>query len=198
MRKYSQVRFIWRWDGEMPGGHPKNLMASKWLPQREILNHPNTIGFMTHCGLNSVNEATFHGVPLLALPLFADQDLSAYRIHAQELGVRLEANYLNQEMMDSAMGDLINNPKYKRNMGIRSKVFRDRPRSPVDEAVYWTEFVLRNDDTSALKPMLLEQSFWTRTSLDVYIAFLCLLGIGPLAVLVLTAKVVLYFYGNFE
>ena len=66
---------------------------------------------MTHCGLNSINEATYHGVPLIGLPLFADQDMSAYRIHAQELGVRLEARDLNQEKMDSAMGEIIYNPK---------------------------------------------------------------------------------------
>jgi len=37
MRKYSKVRFIWRWDGPMPEKHPDNIMAAKWLPQREIL-----------------------------------------------------------------------------------------------------------------------------------------------------------------
>jgi len=37
MRKYEKVRFIWRWNGVMPEGHPENIMASKWLPQREIL-----------------------------------------------------------------------------------------------------------------------------------------------------------------
>jgi len=66
---------------------------------------------MTHCGLNSINEATFHGVPLIALPLFADQDLTAYRIEAQEIGIRLEARDLSQELMDRAMGEIIYNPK---------------------------------------------------------------------------------------
>jgi len=38
MRKLGKFRFIWRWDGPMPTGHPNNLMAAKWLPQREILS----------------------------------------------------------------------------------------------------------------------------------------------------------------
>ena len=38
MRRYNKVRFIWRWDGPMPKGHPENVMAAKWLPQREILS----------------------------------------------------------------------------------------------------------------------------------------------------------------
>jgi glucuronosyltransferase len=37
MRKFGKVRFIWRWEGSMPDDQPKNVMASKWLPQREIL-----------------------------------------------------------------------------------------------------------------------------------------------------------------
>ena len=38
MRRFSTVRFIWRWKGEMPDNAPENLMAAEWLPQKEILS----------------------------------------------------------------------------------------------------------------------------------------------------------------
>jgi len=53
MRKLSRVRFIWRWVGPMPDGHPRNLMAAEWLPQREILSE-NLEGLIIEAPLNSI------------------------------------------------------------------------------------------------------------------------------------------------
>lgn len=64
---------------------------------------------MTHGGLNSINEATYHGVPLIVLPLFADQDFNAYRIRAQGLGVSIEFRDFSQELMDEAVGKVLSN-----------------------------------------------------------------------------------------
>lgn len=66
---------------------------------------------MTHCGINSVMEATYYGVPLIALPLFADQDFSAYRIQAQEVGVAVELREFSEEVLDSAIHEILHNTK---------------------------------------------------------------------------------------
>ena len=67
-------RVIWKWEGEMTGLSP-NVRISKWLPQQDILGHKNIRVFITHGGLLSTQEAIYHGVSLLGLPLFADQDV---------------------------------------------------------------------------------------------------------------------------
>jgi len=67
---------------------------------------------MTHGGLNGVNEATFHGIPLIVLPLFADQDFNAYRIKAQELGVSIELSEFSQGVMDEAFREILENKKF--------------------------------------------------------------------------------------
>ncbi|KAK4170509.1 UDP-glucosyl transferase family protein [Cladorrhinum sp. PSN259] len=58
-----------------------------FAPQRTILDRPETVLFVTHGGGSSVNEAMFHGTPMLALGFFFDQPLNGLRI--QEAGVGL-------------------------------------------------------------------------------------------------------------
>lgn len=36
-----------------------------------LLGHPNLKTFVTHGGLNSIQEATFYGLPMIVMPLFA-------------------------------------------------------------------------------------------------------------------------------
>jgi glucuronosyltransferase len=182
MRKFSSVKFMWRWEGAPPENMPKNLMAANWLPQKEILAHPKTRALMSHCGLNSIIEATCFGVPVIGVPLFGDQDFNAYRLEAQAIGVKLELKGMTQENMDTAVEKILTNPEYKANMVIRSRILIDQPLNPVDSAVYWTEFALRNNNTSSFKLMGLDQPFYVRHMIDVYLAILFALIVLPIAI----------------
>ncbi|KAJ4705928.1 Glycosyltransferase [Melia azedarach] len=42
----------------------------------EVLNHDSVGGFVTHCGWNSILEAVYAGVPMLAWPLYAEQKMN--------------------------------------------------------------------------------------------------------------------------
>ncbi|KIY43362.1 UDP-Glycosyltransferase/glycogen phosphorylase [Fistulina hepatica ATCC 64428] len=82
---------------------PDNILASlaanentgvicDWAPQQFILSHPATGWFLTHCGINSVQESLLCGVPMLpSIAICGDQPLLAIRL-IQELGCGIELN----------------------------------------------------------------------------------------------------------
>ncbi|CAH2057468.1 unnamed protein product [Thlaspi arvense] len=66
------------------------LVLRGWVPQVLILNHSAIGGFMTHCGWNSVLESVTAGVPLITMPLFAEQFYNE-KLITQVLKIGVEA-----------------------------------------------------------------------------------------------------------
>ncbi|KAM3303028.1 hypothetical protein P3S67_014058 [Capsicum chacoense] len=67
---------------QLPEGYEKRvsergLVMRDWAPQLEILAHPSTGGFMSHCGWNSCIESISMGVPIAAWPMHSDQPRNA-------------------------------------------------------------------------------------------------------------------------
>lgn len=60
-----------------------------WAPQEEILAHPATGGFISHCGWNSTLESVWHGVPMATWPMYAEQQFNAFEM-VVELGMAVE------------------------------------------------------------------------------------------------------------
>ncbi|GMH29404.1 hypothetical protein Nepgr_031247 [Nepenthes gracilis] len=62
----------------LPEGYEKaveerGVVVKGWAPQVEILGHPSTGGFLSHCGWNSCMESLSLGVPIAAWPMHSDQ-----------------------------------------------------------------------------------------------------------------------------
>ncbi|GMI69090.1 HYPOSTATIN RESISTANCE 1 [Hibiscus trionum] len=60
-----------------------------WAPQVAILGHSAIGGFVSHCGWNSTLESIWFGVPMIAWPLYAEQQLNALTL-VKELGLAVE------------------------------------------------------------------------------------------------------------
>ncbi|GAB2279526.1 hypothetical protein Dimus_014166 [Dionaea muscipula] len=60
-----------------------------WAPQVTILSHPAVGAFVTHCGWNSTLESLWFGVPMAAWPMYAEQQMNAFRL-VRELGLAVE------------------------------------------------------------------------------------------------------------
>ena len=59
-------KVIWKWDEELDVDENK-IMVRKWLPQDDILAHPNVKLFVTHGGLLSSTESIMRGMLLFVL-----------------------------------------------------------------------------------------------------------------------------------
>lgn len=73
-------------------------------------------------------------------------------------------------------------------MEVKSKLFRDRPQSPLETCVYWTEFVLRHDDMSPLKLMNDNLNWFQKRLLDVYIFCFAIVFVATLAIFIIVSK----------
>ncbi|KAH6818760.1 hypothetical protein C2S51_002363 [Perilla frutescens var. frutescens] len=70
----------------------RGIVVREWAPQVEILGHPSTGGFVSHCGCNSCLESIINGVPIAAWPLHSDQPANAVLItKVLKIGVELES-----------------------------------------------------------------------------------------------------------
>lgn len=59
--------------------------------------------------------------------------------------------------------------RYKNNMMETSRIFKERPMTAVNTAVWWTEYVLRNKEApSYLLPLGTNQTWYQRRGLDVW------------------------------
>ena len=58
-RSLPQYSFVWKWEGEIEN-LPGNVLTKNWIPQQDLLGHPNLRVFVTHGGMGGVSEAIYH------------------------------------------------------------------------------------------------------------------------------------------
>ncbi|XP_067886554.1 UDP glucuronosyltransferase 2 family, polypeptide A5 isoform X1 [Heterodontus francisci] len=165
-------KVLWSYAGEQPKALAPNTKLYKWLPQNDLLGHPKTKVFITHGGTNGIYEAIYHGVPLIGIPLFADQPDNMAHMKAKGAAMVLEFATLNTQDLVDALNTVINDPRYKENAVKLSQIQHDQPMRPLERAVFWIEFVMRHGGAKHLRPAAHSLSWYQYHCLDV-VAFLC-------------------------
>ena len=102
------------------GDIPNNFCVRNSVKQTEVLQ--NTDVFITHCGMNSVNESLYYGVPMVLFPQQSEQRMVANRVFDLGAGIMLKKN--NIEDIKKSTLEVVNNNMYKENAIKLSKTFK--------------------------------------------------------------------------
>ena len=97
--------------GYIPSSLSPNIRALEWLPQNDLLGHKNIKAFVSHVGHNSLYESAYHGVPVVAFPLFADQFFNAKKVEHFGLGVSVNHNNFEVENLVREIKHVIREPR---------------------------------------------------------------------------------------
>lgn len=100
-----------KWESDDLQGKPDNVLISKWLPQDDILAHPNLKAFISHCGLGSVAEAKYHGVPVIGMPIGDEQKTNADSIIDEGWAEKVDFAELNEQQLLETILKVVNIPK---------------------------------------------------------------------------------------
>ena len=171
---------------------PENVKVSSWLPQNDILGHPKTKLFITHCGINGQYEALYNGVPMIGFPLFAEQHMNCRRLHKTGFGLEMKVQDFTSEQLFLNIQEVLNNPKYRSTIGKASEVFRDQPMSGRERGAFWIEHVIEHGGKH-LRPLSIDLPLYQFLMLDVFLV----IGVGVVVVLLLLRIVVRYLYNRF-
>lgn len=177
-RKIPEYTVLCKFELEnMPVPLPKNVFLRKWLPQNDILGHNNTKLFITHSGMLSTQEASWHGVPMLGMPIFADQYTNIERSVERGVAEQLLWPDVTTEALHSKIVKILEDPSYATNMKIVSQLFRDQPELPLDRAIWWIEWVMRNPNTGHMRGISHELNFIELQSIDVIAVFVLFIAV---------------------
>ncbi|KAM9360194.1 UDP-glucuronosyltransferase 2A3-like [Symphorus nematophorus] len=160
-------KVIWRHTGKRPSTLGNNTLLLDWLPQNDLLGHPKTRVFVAHGGTNGLQEAIYHGVPIVGLPLMFDQDDNLFRMRVRGVAKVLDIGTLNKDNFLEAVKAVLYEPSYRENMQELSRLHRDQPMKPLDRAMFWIEFVMRHKGAAHLRTDSYKMSWIQYHSTDV-------------------------------
>ncbi|XP_015608810.1 UDP-glucuronosyltransferase 2C1 [Cephus cinctus] len=189
-------RVIWKWEADELPGKPKNLMIKKWLPQADILGHPNVKCYLAHGGLLGLSEGVNAGVPLVLVPMYGDQFHNAAQAKSRGVAEIVEYENLNEKTLREALDKIFNDTRYLKNARLLAKAYKDRPAGPLDTAVWWTEYIARGDGVPFIRSPAVDLPWYQYHLVDVYVFLISAILVSIYVAIRFTKMAVSAAFGN--
>ncbi|KAM9788461.1 UDP-glucuronosyltransferase 2C1-like [Neosynchiropus ocellatus] len=164
-------KVIWKNLGPRPSTLGNNTLMVDWMPQVDLLGHPQTKVLIGHGGTNGIQEAIYHGVPVLGIPVFFDQYDNLLRLQRKGAARILELADFNAENFESNLREMIRQESYRQNIQRLSRLYRDQPMTPMDQAIFWVEHVIRNKGAPHLRTEAYKMPWYSYYCFDVMLLF---------------------------
>jgi len=103
------------------GPQSDNVHIERYIPQSVLLPHCDLV--VNHGGSGSVIGALAYGLPLVVIPMGADQSLNAGRCEQLGAGIALDAVQATPRSVQEAVSTILRDPRYRRAAGrIRDEI----------------------------------------------------------------------------
>uniref|UniRef100_A0A3B3USM5 UDP-glucuronosyltransferase n=1 Tax=Poecilia latipinna TaxID=48699 RepID=A0A3B3USM5_9TELE len=162
-------KVIWRHKGDHPSTLGNNTLIVDWMPQKDLLGHPQIKVFVAHGGTNGVQEAIYYGVPVLGIPLFFDQYDNLLRLQERGAAKIIQLADVNGHTFEKTIKELLHKVSYRENMQRLSSLHRDQPTPPMDQATFWVEYVMRHKGAPHLRTEAYGMPWYSYYCFDVLI-----------------------------
>ncbi|XP_031329001.1 UDP-glucuronosyltransferase 2B19-like isoform X2 [Photinus pyralis] len=183
---------LWKWEEDHLPNQPKNVIINKWLPQQDLLTHPNVKVFVMQGGLQSMEEAISGGVPLVGMPFFGDQPLNCMKMVNLGIALSIDTETLTSEDLKKMIIEVAENPKYRKRVEEIRELLFDVPATGLEKAIWWIEYVIRHKGAAHLRSPAVDLPFYQYYLLDV----IGLVLAGVAVVLFIARKLFKLFFGN--
>ncbi|XP_046564064.1 UDP-glucuronosyltransferase 1-2-like [Haliotis rubra] len=151
-----------------------NIKTVKWLPQNDILGHPNTKLFISHCGKNGFWEGVYHGVPIICMPIHAETGTTAVKVRKYGIGSSINIYDDTVDEIVEKINNVLGNESISFNMKKISSILRDRPETPAQRGASALEHVIKYGGDH-LRPPSVDFNFISYVYADVWLALLAIM-----------------------
>lgn len=107
------------------GTQPGHVHVLSYVPQADVLPHATAV--ISHAGSGSVTAALAHGLPMVCLPMGADQPNNAMRCQQLGVGVALDAASTRAQGIQDATARILGSAVYAANARILQRDLRNLP-----------------------------------------------------------------------
>lgn len=90
---------------------PKNVIGANWFQQNWLLANAKVKVIISHGGLLSVQEAIWHGKPILGIPLVLDQHLNIKKACDKGFAEFVDVNNFTTHEIILKLRNLVNDPR---------------------------------------------------------------------------------------
>ena len=130
--------------------HSGHSQILPYVPQQAILAHNKTLLFFTQGSVNAAMEGIANRVPMVGMPVYADQGDCMTRVVGKGLGVSLQKTSTAEEIYD-AIVSVRDDPQFRNNVNHLADLMALERNTPLENAVWLAEYVANTKGAEHLK-----------------------------------------------
>jgi MGT family glycosyltransferase len=108
------------------GPQPSNVHVERYIPQTLIFPRCDLV--IMHGGFNSMQSALYHGLPMLFIPIMADQPVNAAICTKLGVAQTLALRELSPDRVKSAVRELLEDPSYREKASLLQREMQSLPK----------------------------------------------------------------------